>query len=178
MADILGILNLKVPGNLLTGGVGYPRRRVEEDPNHGPPVTVRLQREQVQGAAWAVSLTRGQPLLSLRGSGHTVGQQWRRIWGGARGISSPCLGLLHLKWFGQRQYLNLPGILPANGQGSKEVCLGLGQGGQRCVRLLEGGLILLAVGNQSVLIRGPLIHVGCRGWSLSEEYGSTPPAGR
>ena len=60
-----GVLGSKVPGNLLTGGVGYPRRRVEEDLNHGPPVAVRLQRKRVQGAAWAVSLTSGLPFLSL-----------------------------------------------------------------------------------------------------------------
>ena len=60
-----GVPHLKVPGNFLTGGVGYPRHRVEEDLNHGPPVAIRLQRERVQGAAWAVSLTGGWPFLSL-----------------------------------------------------------------------------------------------------------------
>ena len=53
-------------------------------------------------------------------------------------------------------------VFPANGQGSGEIRLGLGQGGQRCLCLLEGGLILLAMGDQSVLIRGPLVHVGHR----------------
>ena len=60
-----GVLGSKVPGNLFTGGVGYPHRRVEEDFNHGPPVAICLQRERVQGAAWVVSLTSGLPFLSL-----------------------------------------------------------------------------------------------------------------
>ena len=60
-----GVLGSKVPGNLLTGGMGYPHHCVEEDLNHGPPVAVRLQREWVQGAAWVVSLTSGLPFLSL-----------------------------------------------------------------------------------------------------------------
>ena len=29
------VLSLEVPGNLLTGGMGYPRHRVEKDFNHG-----------------------------------------------------------------------------------------------------------------------------------------------
>ena len=90
------------------------------------------------------------------------GRRRRRIRGGARGISSPRLGLSRLEWFGQRQRPDLPVVFPANGQGSGEIRLGLGQGGQRCLRLLEGGLILLAMGDQSVLIRGPLVHVGRR----------------
>ena len=60
------------------------------------------------------------------------------------------------------QLPDLPVVFPAKGQGSGEIRLGLGQGGQRCLRLLEGGLILLAMGDQSVLIQGPLVHVGCR----------------
>ena len=67
-----------------------------------------------------------------------------------------------LEWFGQRQCPDLPDVLPANGQGSKEIRLGLGQGSQRRVCLLEGTLIFLMMGNQSVLIWGPLVHVGCR----------------
>ena len=159
-----GVLGLEVPGNLLTGGVGYPHRRVEEDFNHGPPVTVCLQREWVQGAAWAVSLPSGLPFLSLSSSGCTVGRQWQRIRGGNHGISSPGLGLSHLEGFGQRQCLDLPGVFPANDQGSRKVHLGLGQGGQGRIRLLEGGLVFLVVGNKSVLVWGPLVHVGhlCR----------------
>ena len=91
-----------------------------------------------------------------------VGWQQQHIRGGARGISSPRLGLSHLEWFRQRQYPDLPGVFPANGQGSDEIRLGLGQGGQRCVCLLKGSLIFLAMGNQSILIWGPLVHVGHR----------------
>ena len=69
------------------------------------------------------------------------------IQGDTRGISSPRLGLSCLEGFRQRQGLNLPGVFPGNSQGSKEVRLGLGQGGQRRVRLLEGILIFLTVGN-------------------------------
>ena len=76
-----------------------------------------------------------------------VGRQQRCIRGGTCGISSPRLGLSRLEGFGQRQGLDLPGVFPANGQGSKEVRLGLGQGSQQHVRLLEGGLIFLTVGN-------------------------------
>ena len=39
--------------------------------------------------------------------------------------------------------------------------MGLGQGSQGHIHLLEGGLVFLAVGNKSVLIWGPLVHVGC-----------------
>ena len=87
--------------------------------------------------------------------------------GGASGVApvaspAPDWGCQRLEWFGQRQRPDLPVVFPANGQGSGEIRLGLGQGGQRCLRLLEGSLILLAMGDQSVLIRGPLVHVGRR----------------
>ena len=93
-----------------------------------------------------------------------VRRWWWCIRGGTQGgISSPGLGLSRLEGFGQRQGLNLPGVFPTNDQGSKEVCLGLGQGSQGCIRLLEGGLIFLTVGNKSVLVWGPLVHVRCLG---------------